>query len=30
MEGVVYGFEPLEEAEQSDNDGQALRGGVAF
>jgi hypothetical protein len=30
MEGVVYGFEPLEEAEKSDEEGDALKGGVVL
>ena len=30
MEGVVYGFEPLEEAEKSDEEGNALKGGVVL
>lgn len=30
MEGVVYGFEPLEEAEKKDEEGGALKGGVVL
>lgn len=30
MEGVVYGFEPLEEAENSEEEGGALKGGVVM
>lgn len=30
MEGIAYGFEPMEEAEKKDDEGEALKGGVVL